>query len=326
MAKRVNNQYKVDIRPSGRNGPRFRKSFTTQAEALAFERHVMAKHADAKPWQPQAPDRRTLAQLIETWHKLHGKNLKRGDARRTYLLNLCTLAGNPRATDITPKTYADLRKRRLDDGAGSNTVNHDLSYLKAMFNELERLGEWHQPNPFARIRRIKTDETELTYLEQGQIADLLAELDQHPASHARITARVCLATGARWGEAATLKSSQVRNGKVTFTATKNTKSRSIPISPELAELVLSNTPLVDGYNTFKRAVANLDLDLPSGQLSHVLRHTFASWFMIKGGNLLSLQRILGHSSIQMTVRYAHLAPDHMEDALTLNPLSDLSTQ
>jgi integrase len=44
---------------------------------------------------------------------------------------------------------------------------------------------------------------------------------------------------------------------------------------------------------------------------HDLRHTFASNYVIKGGNILSLQKILGHSTINMTLRYAHLAPDFM---------------
>ncbi|KVE75715.1 hypothetical protein WI99_37670 [Burkholderia cepacia] len=60
--------------------------------------------------------------------------------------------------------------------------------------------------------------------------------------------------------------------------------------------------------------------LPDGQLTHVLRHTFASHFMIRGGNILTLQRILGHQSLMMTMRYAHLAPDHLEEARRLNPL------
>jgi len=44
---------------------------------------------------------------------------------------------------------------------------------------------------------------------------------------------------------------------------------------------------------------------------HDLRHTFASNYVIKGGNIVSLQKILGHSTINMTLRYAHLAPDFM---------------
>ena len=43
--------------------------------------------------------------------------------------------------------------------------------------------------------------------------------------------------------------------------------------------------------------------------------------MINGGNILVLQQILGHQSINMTMRYAHFAPDHLEEAIKLNPLS-----
>lgn len=42
--------------------------------------------------------------------------------------------------------------------------------------------------------------------------------------------------------------------------------------------------------------------------------------MIKGGNIIALQRILGHSDIKQTMRYAHLAPDNLEDVVTKNPL------
>lgn len=57
---------------------------------------------------------------------------------------------------------------------------------------------------------------------------------------------------------------------------------------------------------------------------HVLRHTFAAHFMMSGGNILALQKILGHHDIKMTMRYAHLAPDHLETALRFNPLATMS--
>jgi hypothetical protein len=46
--------------------------------------------------------------------------------------------------------------------------------------------------------------------------------------------------------------------------------------------------------------------------------------MMAGGNILALQRILGHQSLAMTMRYAHLAPEHLEEAVRLNPLAALS--
>jgi len=48
---------------------------------------------------------------------------------------------------------------------------------------------------------------------------------------------------------------------------------------------------------------------------HGLRHTFASHFMMSGGNILTLQKLLGHSSVAVTMKYAHLAPNFMRDEI-----------
>ncbi len=63
--------------------------------------------------------------------------------------------------------------------------------------------------------------------------------------------------------------------------------------------------------------------LPRGQLTHILRHTFAAHFMMSGGNILALQKILGHHDIEMTMRYAHLVPDDLETALRFNSLATM---
>ena len=53
-----------------------------------------------------------------------------------------------------------------------------------------------------------------------------------------------------------------------------------------------------------------DIVLAEGQKMHVLRHTFASHFMMNGGNIFVLQRIFGHLYIRETMRYAHFVPSH----------------
>lgn len=55
-------------------------------------------------------------------------------------------------------------------------------------------------------------------------------------------------------------------------------------------------------------------DIPPNQAMHILRHTFASYFMMNGGNIIALQQILGHASIQQTMVYAHLSPDYLQNA------------
>ncbi|WP_256574653.1 tyrosine-type recombinase/integrase [Pseudomonas sp. PA15(2017)] len=66
-------------------------------------------------------------------------------------------------------------------------------------------------------------------------------------------------------------------------------------------------------------MARTTIKLPKGQAAQALRHTFASHFIQNGGNIVTLQRILGQSSLAMAMRYAHLAPDHLQDALRFGP-------
>ncbi|WP_370639856.1 tyrosine-type recombinase/integrase [Buttiauxella sp. A2-C1_F] len=54
--------------------------------------------------------------------------------------------------------------------------------------------------------------------------------------------------------------------------------------------------------------------------THSLRHSFATHFMINGGSIITLQRILGHTRIEQTMAYAHFAPEFLQDAIALNPL------
>ncbi|PTS82925.1 hypothetical protein DBR00_17655 [Pseudomonas sp. HMWF032] len=61
------------------------------------------------------------------------------------------------------------------------------------------------------------------------------------------------------------------------------------------------------------------------QLLRMLRHTFASHFIMNGGHFLTLKEVLGHSSLTMTMRYAHLSPSHLRGALRLNPLDGFDT-
>jgi len=80
------------------------------------------------------------------------------------------------------------------------------------------------------------------------------------------------------------------------------------------------------YSAFRKAMQRAIIETPVGQLKHVLRHTFASHFMMNGGNILVLQRILGHTDIKLTMRYAHFAPDHLMEAISFIPLSLIDFQ
>ncbi|MGR0279418.1 tyrosine-type recombinase/integrase [Marinomonas dokdonensis] len=105
------------------------------------------------------------------------------------------------------------------------------------------------------------------------------------------------------------------------------KINSIPINDalfkQLEDHMKTHGRFFDCIKSFRKYLKTTSIKLPQGQSSHVLRHSFASHFMMNGGNILTLQKILEHSTIIMTMRYAHLAPEHLNEAVKLNPLNDL---
>ena len=71
---------------------------------------------------------------------------------------------------------------------------------------------------------------------------------------------------------------------------------------------------------FRRALDKSGIAVPPRQAAHVLRHTFVSHFVMNGGDILSPQKILGHSTVAVTMRYALMSPDHYHQAIEKNPL------
>lgn len=73
---------------------------------------------------------------------------------------------------------------------------------------------------------------------------------------------------------------------------------------------------------FRKAADRSGIEFPKGQKTHILRHTFASHFMMNGGDILTLQRVLRHGDLKMTMRYAHYSPSYLDKILSINPLSN----
>lgn len=207
------------------------------------------------------------------------------------------------------------------EGVKPSTLNRELQTFKAVFNDLIRSAQYDGKNHFSAIKQIRLSEPKTVFLSIDEIKKLFSYLAKSE-SDAYLIAWVCLATGARWGEAQSLVLSDLSNGMVHYHETKSKKSRSVPISYDLYQRLsdrLKVGPFNDAYSTFTRRLHESGINLPDGQRTHVLRHTFASHYIMNGGNILALQKILGHSSLNMTMKYSHLAPDYLREILKINP-------
>ena len=127
-----------------------------------------------------------------------------------------------------------------------------------------------------------------------------------------------------------LKWSQIQKGSIYLDKTKTDEARQIPINNGLAECFKSirkrqilgteyiscdqNGHIKDYRTAFNAALKRAGiLDFRP----HDLRHTFASHYLIRGGSLRALQKILGHKDLKMTRRYAHLSKEFAEEEIKL---------
>lgn len=321
--------------PQGRDGKRVRKRFATKGEALAYERYIM-KEVNDKPWLGEKVENKSLMDMIELWHRRHGQSLVHQKYTLRKLQVIATAMGDPLYTKLTAKMFTEYREKRLageiadlnghKQAVSFRTCNTEQDHLNAVITELIRMEEWKAPNPLKSVRQFRLQEEEMEFLTVDEMQLLIEEAEKHvfhKDMHKII--KLCLATGARFNEAASLSGAQLSKYMVTFTKTKGKKNRSIPITKVLYEEIYKegSGPLFNiGYSTIYRFIKK-HIPRLSNQAAHVLRHTFASYYMMNGGNIIVLQRILGHSDIKQTMRYAHFAPNHLEDVTEKNPLSML---
>jgi len=310
-------KWRVDFRPHGSSGKRVRKSFPTKKEAERFEAFIKQQAISDQPWNPSVKDNRRLEELIALWWNNHGKTIKSGSYTKRALELVCGQMGNPVGRKISAQTFYKWRSSRIDEEYKPTTINLYLAYLKALMNTLIEHELIQYENPFNKVRPIKVQEQERNHLSKEEIGLVLDDLVENGLRETYLLACICLATGARWSEALNLHEKSVINGKVRFTNTKSRRIREVAVSKatqdKIIELALLScrSERKTSAHRFAESLKRVGLKT-EGQATHVLRHTFAAHFMMNGGSIATLQRILGHSNIKTTMIYIHCTSECLE--------------
>ncbi len=143
ITKLPDGRWFVDVEPI--KGKRFRKRFKTKGEAQRFEATVRQRCIENPAWSPKPKDRRRFSELVLLWYELHGHSLRDGKRRLSKLQQLTVRLGDPVATALDASSYAQLRRKRLENGISGKTLNNELGYVRAVFNELKDLARLTMP-------------------------------------------------------------------------------------------------------------------------------------------------------------------------------------
>lgn len=251
------------------------------------------------------------------------------DDRRTVPSNMRILGRHfetMRVSDIGSKEIEAFIAARLRAGVGRPTINRNRAVLSKFFSWAIAQGYHPGPNPARLVRKFRESPGRTRYLTTDEYSRLLLAA----APHLKRVLIAAVHTGGRLSEILQLRWGDVDlEGSILYFRRETTKSRrerQVPICDELKTALRSLRPgpasdLVFDYagramkgvrTAFESARAKAGL--PDLRF-HDLRHTFASWYMQNGGDPFRLQKYLGHTSMMLTQRYAHLSKDFLSEGV-----------
>lgn len=207
-----------------------------------------------------------------------------------------------------------LRKR----GNSNATINRKMAALSKLLRKAYKMGDVHSLPEF---KRQKEKAGRIRFLDRDEEDLLFSEL----RAHSELYYRFCLFlvdTGARLSEGLDLRWGDIHGNRVTFWVTKSGRSRSVPLTQRAMEAIAASDrrhagPFAEidqqrfriAWHNAKDAVGFAeDKDV----VPHVLRHTCASRLVQGGIDIRRVQMWLGHQTLTMTMRYAHLASHDLD--------------
>lgn len=321
--------WRTDFLLGGRRGKRIREFHEKRDEAIASESDQRTDFRRGKLFPLETQSKISFKELTDLWHNKHALvRLKTADNERYHLNALERYFQNKPITQLTHSDGEGFIQYSIKHGKRIGAINRDLHTLKSVFNWATK-NHYLLTNPFAHVEQVKGDVHRVRWLSKEEFQTLVRtclELDPPLAD----VVSFGVLTGFRKGNLERVTARDINGDFITASKTKSGKPYDVPISIELRDLLNKlakgslTGPLLDTTGLgkrFKSVVKAAGLWKgprdPETVTLHTLRHTFASWYLKNGGDLYKLQKMLGHSSIVMTERYAHLAQKDMALQATL---------
>jgi integrase len=307
----------------------------TRRGAEQYERDIRNALADGSYGQRRKGTALTFGSFRERFFSDHVAKLKpstRSAQETIWRVSLLPLLEDMPLDEIDEDAIAKLTREILKRGASPKTVNNALSALRTA---LSQAYEWRLIGRVPRVRWMKVPQQKFDFFTFEEAAQLIAVGSPMVTVALRTGMRIGELLALDWGDVS-LERQQVtversvffEKGEAHEGGTKTGKVRTLALTSEARAALESLPGKRKGY-VFKNRKGG---QLTRNQAKHVLwgaqraasirktgwhvcRHTFASHLVMRGVDLPTVQRLMGHTTIAMTMKYSHLAPDHLRNAI-----------
>jgi integrase len=275
--------------------------------------------------------------MAEEFLKWAEENKKDKNDRGRYENYLKKSLGDKRLIEVSPIDLERIKSAMNQRGLSPGTVKHALTLVRSIFNKATSWGRFKGVNPVKMVKLPTLNNQRQRFLSHEEAQLLLDELKKGSQTIYEISL-VSLLSGLRAGEIHNLRGRDLdfENMVIHVADPKNKNSRKTFMTEEVKSVLqgrigddpnkfvfapriheLDHIKRVSGF--FQRTANELFNegieDRRQRVVFHTLRHSFGSWLAIQGTPILTIKELMGHKTLNMTLRYAHLSPSPQKDAV-----------
>lgn len=317
-------RYRAMVRLKGH--PLQTSTHRRKTDALRWAQKVEADIRDGRFFRSAEAKRHTMGEAIDRYLTDVLPRKPRSEKQQTQQLGWWrTKIGNTLLSDVSPALIVKHRDALAKKTSPSN-ANRYFAILSHVFTVAMKEWQWVEDTPFRKLSRLKEPEGRVRYLSDPEREALLKACQENSNPHLYDAVVLALSTGCRKNEIVHLQWRDVDLDRQMFVLsnTKNGTTRSVPLTGHALERMKERSRIRKFHCDFvfplehKPKPADIDRDFARAREAagiedfrfHDLRHSCASYLAMGGASLPEIAAVLGHRTLAMTQRYAHISQPH----------------
>jgi len=317
-------KYRVQIRLKGH--PPEAATFERITDAKKWAQQTEAAIREGRYFKTSEARKHTLGDAIDRYvEEVLPRKPKSAKKQKSQLDWWKSRIGNVTLAHVNPALITQHRQVKLKESSAGNT-NRYMAVLSHLFTIALKEWQWVEDTPFRKIQRLNEPRGRVRFLSEEERTALLTACEKNTNPNLYDAVVVALSTGCRKNEIMHLrwKDIDLERGQITLHDTKNKETRAVPLAGHALERIKERSRIrrIDCDWVFPcyelPKPGDIDRDFVRARAEaqiedfrfHDLRHSAASYLAMNGATLAEIAAVLGHKTLAMVGRYAHLSDAH----------------